>query len=69
MSIEVEVKRKEVISYPKLMESDGLIVLFVGASKGTAIIGNKYHPVGHSSTVWDMEVFQNFEGEIILKNL
>jgi hypothetical protein len=69
MSIESEVMRKEVISYPKLMESGELVVLFLAASQGTVIAGSMYHPIGHYSKVWDMQVFQNFEGEIKLKNL
>jgi hypothetical protein len=69
MGLKVEVNKKEVKSYPKLMESGGLVVLFMAASKGTVLLGGSvYQPVGYYSIIWDMDIFKNFEGEITIKN-
>ena len=60
--------------YPKLMKSikEDLIVLFYSEGEGVAIhcgddaIDDNYF-VGKRSSVWRMEFFVNFYGEVVIK--
>ncbi|MGK0446511.1 MAG: hypothetical protein ACJA2M_000280 [Polaribacter sp.] len=58
--------------FPKLMRSvkNGLIVLFTSKSIGTVLsvsIGSM-HKLGDFSEFWTSKCFEDFTGELILKN-
>tara|TARA_R110000772_G_C12955074_1_gene402693 strand:- start:163 stop:390 length:228 start_codon:yes stop_codon:yes gene_type:complete len=59
-----------VVGFPKIMiEEKGLIVLFEKHSTGTVIQGKAYGlNTGYHSTIWDMTNFEDYDGEVTLKN-
>jgi hypothetical protein len=71
MSVKVSLS-KEVVkgsSFPKLMTNDrGMIVLFYEERKGMVLRVVDVHKIGVYSESWGMEHFQDYEGEITLKN-
>lgn len=59
-------------SYPRLMEDDGMIVLFNGENSGVVIgymddTRESDFSIGHYSNNWN-GLFVPFDGEVILKN-
>ena len=70
MKVEVKDSVSE-IKYPCLMitEEKDLIVLFVSSTKGICVMSD--HPnfkVGEYSNGWAIDNFNQFDGEITLKN-
>ena len=66
----VEVSKKD---YPKLMvynkKDNGFIVLFLKERVGTVIRDDEQtHGTGHYYDKWVMEVFKDFEGELLVSN-
>lgn len=60
---------KKTLDFPKLMCTDtSLIVLFTGENTGTVIVPNNAHTIGDHLDIWDMELFNDYEGTIELKN-
>jgi hypothetical protein len=66
-------------NFPKLMisrklldesDSDRLIVLFTAENVGVVVYSGNYpdYPVGHQSTTWMTLCFEDFDGEVSLKN-
>ena len=71
MKIEVSSKAaRESREYPKLMISkDLLLVVLMSAEKqGVVIDCTGVYEVGHFSTDWHMDSFEDFEGSITLSN-
>ena len=69
--IESAVKKLRVseAAYPKLMESDGgLIVLFKQKASGVVIQENDHWEVGDRCNSFDMEEFTDFNDTITLSN-
>ena len=56
--------------FPKLMKSNdsSLIVLFESKNSGTVIVEGSTWKVGQSSRDWYANGFEDFTGEITLKN-
>ena len=56
--------------FPKLMKSNdsSLIVLFESKNSGTVIVEGDTWKVGESTAHWDDNGFEDFTGELILKN-
>ena len=56
--------------FPKLMKSieSNLIVRFRELNSGIALVGDEGSNEGEYSTDWDMEHFEDFTGELTLKN-
>jgi hypothetical protein len=63
-------QNKKQKSFPKLMISnDGQIVLFIIQSIGTVVYSNSNNcKVGYYSNAWNMDIYNDFDGEITLKN-
>ena len=67
----VEVKQnKTEKDFPKLMISQrGVIVLFETHKTGVCLVDpNRDYKIGVYSPLWSVENFQDFDGEITLKN-
>ena len=45
-------------SFPKLMRSENLIILFTEDRKGTALQGTSTYPIGYFSDTWYMDDFE-----------
>jgi hypothetical protein len=58
------------LPFPKLMtDGKGLIVLMSRPYTGTIVSGGFVYPIGqHFADYWDMNVFNDFEGTVELKN-
>ena len=55
--------------YPKLMTANqGVVVLFTSESIGTVVHPGELDYLGDYSDVWDMSVFKEFKGEVVLSN-
>lgn len=72
--IEVEVRNTPsgVMGYPKIMKVKGMnkYVLFLVSNCGTVIkADDDVDKMGEYLTNWDMNLFEDFNGEIILKNV
>jgi len=68
--VEVKVNKEQSIiemEYPIIMFCNSLIVLFNKHECGTVLRAN-YLPAGYYSDDWDMSIFEDFKGEITLKN-
>jgi len=67
--MKVTVKREEnARKYPCLMESDGLIVLFLESSSGIVVSGNEYYSIGTFMSSWKMDSFVPFKGSITISS-
>ena len=70
--ITAEIKESKVVGteFPKLMKSDssGLIVLFKSKNSGTVIVEGDAWKVGESASDWLDHGFEDFTGELKLKN-
>lgn len=70
----IKTKVKEVkevgTEFPKLMKSNNssLIVLFKSKNSGTVIVEGNTWKVGRTSGDWVMDFFEDFTGELTLKN-
>lgn len=55
--------------YPKLMKSNaGSVLLMVSEGCGVVLVKGGYYPVGYYSNGWACNLFEDFEGEVVLKN-
>lgn len=57
--------------FPKLMKSNlgtSLIVFFDEYEIGQVVAGDESLKLGHSSTLWDMDTFEDFTGSVTLQN-
>ena len=71
MKVEVKGDHDAVlVEYPKLKidRRSGLIVLFSAPEKGTCVRENSTYKIGYHASDWFMDCFQDFHGEITLKN-
>ena len=70
ITAKVKEGKKVGTEFPKLMksESSGLIVLFEKHKHGVTVRKNDDWRVGHVSDTWHMDNFEDFTGEITLKN-
>lgn len=71
--MKVEVKGEYdaiLVEYPKLKiaKESGLIVLFSAPEKGTCLRENSTYKIGYYASDWCMGCFDDFDGEITLKN-
>ena len=63
-----EFKKKE-LKFPRLMESDGLIVLFEKETIGTTVHCSKGEwKIGIHQGGWNMDSFRDFNGAVTLEN-
>ena len=60
----------EELGFPKLMAHtmSTLVILFENTSKGTVLIGNDNHSVGHTASNWYSNDFEDLNKALILKN-
>ena len=58
------------LGFPKLMESEGIIVLFTDEKTGTCVFtpDPKKYPLGLTSTSWKYLEFKEYKGVVKLKN-
>tara|TARA_R110000822_G_scaffold27129_1_gene81256 strand:+ start:1063 stop:1287 length:225 start_codon:yes stop_codon:yes gene_type:complete len=57
--------------FPKLMKSEkngGYIVLFISNKVGTVVTHSDYNPLGTCRENWPMDIFEDYQGELTLKN-
>ena len=75
MSVKVTVSKDLIIikkQFPKLMiyngQDYGFIVLFTSSKTGVVLTEGKDHKIGELVKDWAMDCFQDYEGEVTLKN-
>lgn len=64
-------KGEHVSDFPKLMKStfSDTIVLMTSYGTGTVVMCEKgFHGIGHYSNIWDMSVFEDYDGSVVLQN-
>ena len=63
-----EESKVTVEQFPKLMESDELIVLFNKPEEGVVLKPNTIHRMGDYSKGWDMNQFTDYNKPVTLQN-
>jgi hypothetical protein len=70
--IKVKIKEGKIVEtkFPKLMKSNvsGITILFSEDGTGIIVNGNGAYSVGELANNWDMHNFEDFNGELTLKN-
>jgi hypothetical protein len=70
--ITVEIKESKVVGteFPKLMKGiiTGMVVLFTAPEVGTIVVEGGSYKVGEHEDAFFMSKFEDFTGELILKN-
>ncbi|PCI28251.1 hypothetical protein COB55_04100 [Candidatus Wolfebacteria bacterium] len=66
-------KTKTTRKYPKLMintgDCEGLVILMQYEGKGIVLHNpTPFYAIGHWSSTWAMDEFENFEGEVTICN-
>lgn len=56
------------LTYPRMMKSDTKLVLFRSPGKGTILDSYNEDEVGLYSEDFNMDLFEDFEGKLVLKN-
>jgi len=69
MKVKVTTTKRKALPYPKLMtDGEGLIVLMYCDGIGTVVTGSLAYTTGFHYSLWRMEAFKDFEGEVLLSN-
>ena len=65
-----EVEEVKELKFPKLMKHtmSNLVILFEGECKGTVLIGNDNYSLGHTSSGWYSNDFEDFNKKLTLTN-
>jgi len=68
MKSTIDVDKKEVKEFPKLMRSEDLIVLMEESCHGTALTDTLMISIGEYRKSWNMNSFKDFDGKVTLEN-
>ena len=55
-------------SYPWLGTNADIVVLFYQPENGTVVVDGPHYTLGFHKDDWNMSQFQNFTGEVTIKN-
>lgn len=61
---------KKDLEFPRLMKASNPdnIVLMTEYGKGVVLFSSIEYEIGYLSSIWNMDIFSDFDGEITLKN-